>query len=253
MGNRGRETIVAQDSNKPIIGEFRANGGKVGGGYAGAPLLILRSGLLGRRSASEADRPRLIARGVAGLWCQVSRTGRRISTRSGSVEARGSMRIFRDIEGQIRWTLGKAEARLTRGDESKLLTPRHRLMEKPIRVCAAAVVVAFLGALLWVGTPARATVHVGACLEVENETTVNQRIRITAPTGPWPKTAYWDLARYTLISVTLMWQEKQITTTSGDWSVDARPGGKLSWKYYTIYHTTSDAHSCKGIWELSIK
>lgn len=34
---------MAQDWNKAIIDEFRANGGKVGGTFAGAPLLILHS------------------------------------------------------------------------------------------------------------------------------------------------------------------------------------------------------------------
>lgn len=34
---------MAQDWNKAIIDEFRANGGKVGGPFAGAPVLILHS------------------------------------------------------------------------------------------------------------------------------------------------------------------------------------------------------------------
>jgi deazaflavin-dependent oxidoreductase (nitroreductase family) len=37
------DAIMAQDWNKAIIDEFRANGGKVGGQFAGAPLLVLHS------------------------------------------------------------------------------------------------------------------------------------------------------------------------------------------------------------------
>lgn len=36
-------TEIANDFNEQIIGEFRANGGKVGGMFEGAPLLLLHS------------------------------------------------------------------------------------------------------------------------------------------------------------------------------------------------------------------
>ena len=46
---------MAQDWNKAIIDEFRANGGKVGGQFAGAPLLILHS--VGARSGKAHVNP----------------------------------------------------------------------------------------------------------------------------------------------------------------------------------------------------
>jgi deazaflavin-dependent oxidoreductase (nitroreductase family) len=45
----------ANDWNKKIIGEFRANGGKVGGMFEGAPLLLLHS--TGARSGFERVHP----------------------------------------------------------------------------------------------------------------------------------------------------------------------------------------------------
>ena len=41
------------DFNARIIEEFRANGGKVGGGFAGAPMLILHT--IGARSGADVD------------------------------------------------------------------------------------------------------------------------------------------------------------------------------------------------------
>lgn len=46
---------MAQDWNKTIIDEFRANGGKVGGTFAGAPLLILHS--VGAKSGKPRVNP----------------------------------------------------------------------------------------------------------------------------------------------------------------------------------------------------
>lgn len=46
---------MAQDFNKGIIDEFRANGGKVGGMFAGAPLLILHS--VGAKSGKTRVNP----------------------------------------------------------------------------------------------------------------------------------------------------------------------------------------------------
>lgn len=46
---------MAQDWNKAIIDEFRANGGKVGGQFAGAPLLILHS--VGAKSGKARMNP----------------------------------------------------------------------------------------------------------------------------------------------------------------------------------------------------
>ena len=43
------------DWNKKIIEEFRANEGKVGGGFAGAPMLILHT--KGRRSGQPRENP----------------------------------------------------------------------------------------------------------------------------------------------------------------------------------------------------
>src|SRR5579864_6915300 len=48
-------TIMANDWNKAIIDEFRANGGKVGGQFAGAPLLILHS--VGAKSSKAHVNP----------------------------------------------------------------------------------------------------------------------------------------------------------------------------------------------------
>jgi deazaflavin-dependent oxidoreductase (nitroreductase family) len=47
--------MMAQDWNKAIIEEFRANGGKVGGQFAGAPLLILHS--VGAKSGKTRVNP----------------------------------------------------------------------------------------------------------------------------------------------------------------------------------------------------
>ena len=46
---------MAQDWNKAIIEEFRGNGGKVGGQFAGAPLLILRT--VGAKSGKPHTNP----------------------------------------------------------------------------------------------------------------------------------------------------------------------------------------------------
>lgn len=46
---------MAQDFNKGIIDEFRANGGKVGGMFAGAPLLILHT--VGAKSGKTRVNP----------------------------------------------------------------------------------------------------------------------------------------------------------------------------------------------------
>jgi deazaflavin-dependent oxidoreductase (nitroreductase family) len=48
-------TDRAQDWNRRIIDEFRANGGKVGGNFAGAPLLLLHT--VGARSGKERVNP----------------------------------------------------------------------------------------------------------------------------------------------------------------------------------------------------
>lgn len=44
-----------QDWNRSVIEEFRANGGKVGGGFAGAPLLLLHT--TGARTGKERVNP----------------------------------------------------------------------------------------------------------------------------------------------------------------------------------------------------
>lgn len=46
---------MAQDWNNAIIDEFRANGGKVGGHFAGAPLLILHT--VGAKSGKARENP----------------------------------------------------------------------------------------------------------------------------------------------------------------------------------------------------
>ena len=46
---------MAQDWNNAIIKEFRGNGGKVGGQFAGAPLLILRT--VGAKSGKPRTNP----------------------------------------------------------------------------------------------------------------------------------------------------------------------------------------------------
>jgi deazaflavin-dependent oxidoreductase (nitroreductase family) len=45
----------ARDWNRKIIEEFRANGGEVGGNFAGAPLLLLHT--IGSRSGNERVNP----------------------------------------------------------------------------------------------------------------------------------------------------------------------------------------------------
>jgi deazaflavin-dependent oxidoreductase (nitroreductase family) len=45
----------ANDWNRKIIEEFRANGGKVGGNFAGAPLLLLHT--IGARTGNERINP----------------------------------------------------------------------------------------------------------------------------------------------------------------------------------------------------
>ena len=49
-----------KDRNQGIIDEFRANGGKVGGAFEGAPLLLLHH--TGARSGIERVNPLLNAR-----------------------------------------------------------------------------------------------------------------------------------------------------------------------------------------------
>jgi deazaflavin-dependent oxidoreductase (nitroreductase family) len=48
-------------SNDDVITEFRANGGRVGGGFAGAPLLLLHH--VGRRSGKEYVAPMMYQAG----------------------------------------------------------------------------------------------------------------------------------------------------------------------------------------------
>jgi deazaflavin-dependent oxidoreductase (nitroreductase family) len=50
-----RGAIVPEDFNSKIIEEFRANGGKVGGPFEGAPLLLLHT--TGARSGRERVNP----------------------------------------------------------------------------------------------------------------------------------------------------------------------------------------------------
>jgi deazaflavin-dependent oxidoreductase (nitroreductase family) len=45
----------AQDGNRKNIDEFRANGGRVGGGFAGVPLLLLHT--IGARTGKERINP----------------------------------------------------------------------------------------------------------------------------------------------------------------------------------------------------
>jgi deazaflavin-dependent oxidoreductase (nitroreductase family) len=45
----------ASDMNEKIIAEFRANGGKVGGGFEGSPLLLLHT--IGAKSGTERVHP----------------------------------------------------------------------------------------------------------------------------------------------------------------------------------------------------
>ena len=47
------------DFNRKIIDEFRANSGKVGGGFAGAPMLILHT--TGAKSGAEREHPLVYA------------------------------------------------------------------------------------------------------------------------------------------------------------------------------------------------
>jgi deazaflavin-dependent oxidoreductase (nitroreductase family) len=53
------------DFNQQIIDEFRANGGKVGGSFAGAPLLLLHT--TGAKSGQERVNP-MMYRAVGDAW-----------------------------------------------------------------------------------------------------------------------------------------------------------------------------------------
>ncbi len=55
MGPRGRTVTDMSDGNDKIIAEFRANGGRVGGNFEGAPLLLLHS--TGAKSGEERVSP----------------------------------------------------------------------------------------------------------------------------------------------------------------------------------------------------
>ena len=48
-------SVAAEDPNQAIIREFRANQGRVGGGFAGAPLLLLHT--RGAKSGAERVHP----------------------------------------------------------------------------------------------------------------------------------------------------------------------------------------------------
>ncbi len=48
-------SVAAEDPNQAVIQEFRANQGRVGGGFAGAPLLLLHT--RGARSGAERVHP----------------------------------------------------------------------------------------------------------------------------------------------------------------------------------------------------
>jgi deazaflavin-dependent oxidoreductase (nitroreductase family) len=60
--NSSEETVVAERANwnEQIIDEFRANGGRVGGNFEGAPLLLLHS--TGARSGKERINPMMYQR-----------------------------------------------------------------------------------------------------------------------------------------------------------------------------------------------
>lgn len=59
------DTGSANDWNKQIIDEFRANGGKVGGPFEGAPMILVHHH--GRRSGTERVNP-LVCQPVDGGW-----------------------------------------------------------------------------------------------------------------------------------------------------------------------------------------
>lgn len=61
------------DYNESIIAEFRANGGQVGGNFAGAPLLLLHS--TGARSGVERVHPMMYQRTPSGWAVFASKAG----------------------------------------------------------------------------------------------------------------------------------------------------------------------------------
>lgn len=70
-GGRERRSPASAfaDFNRKIIEEFRANGGNVGGGFAGAPMLILHT--TGAKTGAEREHPlsRCGGGGARGIPC----------------------------------------------------------------------------------------------------------------------------------------------------------------------------------------
>ncbi len=65
---------MADDGNAQIIDEFRANGGKVGGGFTGAPLLLLHT--TGAKTGEERVNPMMYMAGDHEIYVFASFAGR---------------------------------------------------------------------------------------------------------------------------------------------------------------------------------
>ena len=72
---------MPEDFNSKIISEFRENGGKVGGPFEGAPLLLLHT--TGAKSGQERVNPMMYQAIGTGLQCSPRRQARR-RTRTGT-------------------------------------------------------------------------------------------------------------------------------------------------------------------------
>jgi deazaflavin-dependent oxidoreductase (nitroreductase family) len=62
-----------QDWNTKVIEEFRANAGKLGGGFSGAPVLLLHT--TGARSGAERVHPMMYLEDAGHLYVFASRSG----------------------------------------------------------------------------------------------------------------------------------------------------------------------------------
>lgn len=112
---------MPEDFNSKIIEEFRANGGKVGGPFAGAPLLLLHT--VGAKSGAERVNPMMYRKLDGGYAVFASKAGAptnpdwyynlvahpEVRAEIGSTTVPLTARVAADDEREPIWTAHKSE------------------------------------------------------------------------------------------------------------------------------------------------
>lgn len=107
---------MAQDWNSKIIAEFRANGGKVGGQFDGAPLLLLHT--TGARTGAERVNPMMYRTDGDRLVVFASKAGAHTNP-----DWYHNLRVNPNVRAEVGAQTREFVARVADGEE------RHRLWE----------------------------------------------------------------------------------------------------------------------------